>query len=47
MEAGLSFFWDRRTGPIPSWGSMIKDHYAYIILDKAYLPVPPEWQLCF
>ena len=27
--------------PIPSWGGMIKDHYAYIIMDKAYLAIFP------
>jgi peptide/nickel transport system permease protein len=26
---------------MPSWGSMIKDHYQYIILDKAYLAIVP------
>ncbi|MBT5273541.1 MAG: ABC transporter permease, partial [Flavobacteriales bacterium] len=27
--------------PAPSWGGMIKDHYAYIIMDKAYLAIIP------
>ena len=27
--------------PIPSWGAMIKDHYGYIIMDKAYLALIP------
>ena len=26
---------------MPSWGGMIKDHYAYIIMDKAYLAIIP------
>ena len=26
---------------MPSWGAMIKDHYAYIIMNKAYLAVIP------
>ena len=26
---------------MPSWGGMIKDHYAYIIMDKAYLALLP------
>jgi len=26
---------------MPSWGAMIKDHYSYIILGKAYLAVIP------
>ena len=37
MEAGLSFLGIGAQAPIPSWGSMIKDHYGYIILDKAHL----------
>ena len=27
--------------PIPSWGGMIKDHYAYIIMNKEYLAIIP------
>jgi len=27
--------------PTPSWGSIIKDHYAYIILGKPYLALIP------
>ncbi|BAO55433.1 ABC transporter permease [Nonlabens marinus] len=41
IEAGLSFLGLGAQPPIPSWGSMIKDHYQYIILDKAYLAVVP------
>ena len=26
---------------MPSWGSMIKENYAYIILDNAYLALLP------
>jgi len=26
---------------MPSWGSMIRENYAYIILDKAYLAILP------
>ena len=26
---------------MPSWGGMIKDHYAYIVMDKAYLAFIP------
>ena len=41
IESGLSFLGIGAQPPIPSWGSMIKDHYAYIIMDKAYLAVIP------
>jgi peptide/nickel transport system permease protein len=41
MEAGLSFLGIGVQPPTPSWGSMIKDHYGYIIVDKAYLAVIP------
>ncbi len=41
IEAGLSFLGLGAQPPIPSWGSMIKDHYQYIILDKAYLAIVP------
>jgi peptide/nickel transport system permease protein len=37
IEAGLSFLGIGVQPPIPSWGTMIKDHFGYIILDKAYL----------
>jgi peptide/nickel transport system permease protein len=41
MESGLSFLGIGAQPPIPSWGAMIKDHYSYIILGKAYLAVIP------
>lgn len=41
LEAGLSFLGIGAQPPIPSWGNMIKDHYAYIIMDKAYLAYLP------
>lgn len=41
IEAGLSFLGIGVQPPIPSWGTMIKDNYAYIILDKAYLAILP------
>tara|TARA_B100000900_G_scaffold86352_1_gene70058 strand:+ start:43930 stop:44982 length:1053 start_codon:yes stop_codon:yes gene_type:complete len=41
IEAGLSFLGIGVQPPIPSWGGMIKDHYAYIIMDKAYLALIP------
>lgn len=41
IESGLSFLGIGAQPPIPSWGAMIKDHYSYIILGKAYLAVIP------
>ncbi len=41
IESGLSFLGIGAQPPVPSWGSMIKDHYSYIILGKAYLAVAP------
>ncbi len=41
MEAGLSFLGIGVQPPIPSWGGMIKDHYGFIIVDKAYLAILP------
>jgi peptide/nickel transport system permease protein len=41
IEAGLSFLGIGAQPPIPSWGGIIKDHYSYIIMDKAYLAIVP------
>ena len=41
IEAGLSFLGIGAQAPIPSWGAMVKNHYTYIILDKAYLALAP------
>ena len=41
IEAGLSFLGIGAQPPIPSWGGMIKDHYSYIIMDKAFLAIIP------
>lgn len=41
LEAGLSFLGIGVQPPVPSWGSMIKEHYGYIIMDKAYLAILP------
>ena len=41
IEAGLSFLGMGVQPPTPSWGSMIKENYGYIILDKAYLAILP------
>ena len=47
IEAGLSFLGIGAQAPMPSWGTMIKDHYAYIILDKAYLAIAPGMAIMF
>ncbi|MDP4292268.1 MAG: ABC transporter permease [Bacteroidota bacterium] len=39
LEAGLSFLGIGVQPPTPSWGSMIKENYGYIILDYAYLAI--------
>lgn len=41
IEAGLSFIGFGVQPPTASWGTMIRDHYGYIILDNAYLAVLP------
>jgi len=41
IEAGLSFLGIGVQPPLPSWGTMIKDHYGYIIMDQAYLAILP------
>jgi oligopeptide transport system permease protein len=41
LEAGLSFLGFGAQPPMPTWGSMIKEHYGYIIIDAAYLAILP------
>lgn len=41
IEAGLSFLGFGVQPPTPSWGSMIKDHYGFIIVEMGYLAVLP------
>lgn len=41
LEAGLSFLGIGVQPPMPSWGSMIKENYGYIILDSAHLAILP------
>lgn len=45
IESGLSFLGIGAQPPIPSWGSMIQDHYSYIILGKAYLAIIPGFAI--
>jgi peptide/nickel transport system permease protein len=41
LEAGLSFLGMGAQPPTPSWGMMVKESYAYIVLDAAHLAVFP------
>ena len=41
IEAGLSFLGIGVQPPMPSWGTMIKENYAYIILDNPWLAILP------
>jgi len=41
LEAGLSFLGIGVQPPMPSWGSMIKENYAYILVDASYLATFP------
>jgi peptide/nickel transport system permease protein len=41
IESGLSFLGIGAQPPMPSWGGIIKDHYAYIILGKPFLAIIP------
>ncbi|WP_256001978.1 ABC transporter permease [Pedobacter deserti] len=41
LETGLSFLGFGAQPPVPSWGSMIREHYGYIIMDGAYLALLP------
>ena len=47
IEAGLSFLGLGTQPPVPSWGAMIKDHYNYIIMNKAYLAIIPGTCIMF
>jgi peptide/nickel transport system permease protein len=41
IESGLSFLGLGVQPPVPSWGSMVKEHYGYLLIGKAYLPLIP------
>jgi ABC-type dipeptide/oligopeptide/nickel transport system permease subunit len=41
LEAGLSFLGFGAQPPMPTWGSMIKEHYGYIVMDSPYLAIIP------
>ncbi len=41
IESGLSFLGIGVQPPIPSWGTMIKDHYQFLLMGKPYLALIP------
>ncbi len=41
IEAGLSFLGIGVQPPVPSWGTMIKNHYGYMLVGLPYLPFIP------
>jgi len=41
LEAGLSFLGYGAQPPFPSWGSMIRENYGYIMVDAAFLALIP------
>ncbi len=45
LEAGLSFLGFGAQPPMPTWGSMIKEHYGYIIMNSAYLAIIPGFAI--
>lgn len=45
IESGLSFLGIGAQPPVPSWGSIIKDHYAYIVMGKPYLALVPGFSI--
>lgn len=47
LETGLSFLGFGAQPPMPSWGTMIKEHYGYIIMDAAYLAILPGLAIMF
>ncbi len=47
IEAGLSFLGIGVQPPIPSWGTMIKEHYGYILVDMGYLALLPGLAIMF
>ena len=41
LESGLSFLGIGAQPPMPSWGGMIRDHYAYLLTWQAHLALIP------
>ena len=47
LESGLSFLGIGVQPPMSSWGMIIKNHYGFIIMDKAYLSLVPALCIVF
>jgi len=47
LEAGLSFLGLGIAPPTPSWGNMVREHYGYMVLGKAYLALIPGLTIMF
>ncbi len=47
IESGLSFLGLGAQPPMATWGGIIKDHYSYIIMGKAYLAMIPGLAIMF
>lgn len=47
LEAGLSFLGFGAQPPMPTWGSMIKEHYGYIIMNSPFLAILPGLAIMF
>jgi len=45
LESGLSFLGIGAQPPMPSWGGMVKDHFRYLLLGKAYLAILPGFAI--
>ncbi len=41
LESGLSFLGIGIQPPMPSWGTMLRDNYGFLIMDYAYLAITP------
>jgi peptide/nickel transport system permease protein len=41
LESGLSFLGIGAQPPMPTWGSMIRDHYSYLLTGQAHLALIP------
>lgn len=41
IESGLSFLGIGIQPPMPSWGTMLRDNYGFLIMDYAYLAIIP------
>jgi peptide/nickel transport system permease protein len=45
IEAGISFLGVGVQPPVASWGGMVKEHYAYLILDTPHLALIPGFAI--